>query len=116
MVTTVEHEDAICREVIQGFDQTIPDFYDHQDKDRQFIQVENRSGVLERFPIMTITIAVVNNSVEQFASSHTISERAAELKKYLKRFRGSNYLSERRSDGKNNPTTGPSVQTVPRTT
>ena len=51
---------------------------------------------MERFPIMTITIAVVNNAVAQFPSSHVIAERAAELKKYLKRFQGSNYLSERR--------------------
>jgi hypothetical protein len=52
---------------------------------------------MERFPIMSITIAVVNNAAAQFPSSHVIAERAAELKKYLKRFQGSNYLSERRS-------------------
>jgi hypothetical protein len=52
---------------------------------------------------MTITIAVVNNAVEQFPSSHVIAERAAELKKYLKRFKGSNYLSERRGSAAKAP-------------
>jgi diguanylate cyclase (GGDEF)-like protein len=97
IVTTAEKEDAICAEIIKSFDQTISDFYDQQDKLKKFIQVENRSGIMERFPIMTITIAVVNNAVDQFQSSHVIAERAAELKKYLKRFKGSNYLSERRT-------------------
>jgi diguanylate cyclase (GGDEF)-like protein len=99
IVTTADKEDAICTEVIKDFDRTIPDFYDQRDKEKKFIQVENRSGILERFPIMTITIAVVNNVVDQFQSSHVIAERAAELKKYLKRFKGSNFLSERRSGG-----------------
>jgi diguanylate cyclase (GGDEF)-like protein len=96
IVTNQTREDGICSGMIKSFDETIPDFYDQQDKTRQHIEVENRSGSLERFPIMSITIAVVNNVTEKVRSSHAIAERAAELKKYLKRFQGSNYLSERR--------------------
>ena len=50
---------------------------------------------------MSITVAVVNNVTQRAGSSNEISERAEELKKYLKRFQGSNYLSERRSDPEN---------------
>jgi diguanylate cyclase (GGDEF)-like protein len=95
-VTTPSNEDAICNTMMQNFDQSIAKFYDQKDKDRKYIEVENRTGALERFPIMSITIAVVNNVTDPAASSHAIAERAAELKKYLKRFQGSNYLSERR--------------------
>ena len=95
-VTDPAHEDAVCSTMIQSFDQSIADFYDEEDKTRKCIQVENRSGTMERFPIMSITVAVVNNVTERAGSSHEIAERAAELKKYLKRFQGSNYLSERR--------------------
>ena len=97
-VTDPSHEDAVCSTMIQNFDQSIADFYDQEDKARKYIHVENRSGAMERFPIMSITVAVVNNVTERAASSHEIAERAAELKKYLKRFQGSNYLSERRGD------------------
>jgi PleD family two-component response regulator len=115
VVTTLDKEDSICRAIVNGFDDTIPNFYDEEDRNRKFIQVENRSGTLERFPIMTITIAVVNNAVEQFPSSHVISERAAELKKYLKRFQGSNFLSERRgaSATPNNAETTPARAPIP---
>lgn len=117
VVTTAERQDDICKEIIQVFDTTIPGFYDHIDRDRKYIQVENRSGTMERFPVMSITIAVVNNNKEQFPSSHVIAERAAELKKYLKRFKGSNYLAERRGARKDSnaaPSTDSSLQTVPR--
>lgn len=97
LVTTPDRDDAICSEIVSVFDKTIPEFYDEEDRESQCIQVENRSGVMERFPIMSITIAVVSNVSDRFETSHVIAERAAELKKYLKRFQGSNYLSERRS-------------------
>jgi DNA-binding response OmpR family regulator len=97
VITSVDREDGICTDLIGNFDRTIPNFYDREDQMRKFIQVENRSGSPEKFPIMSITVAVVNNLVDKFPSSHVIAERAAELKKYLKRFQGSNYLSERRA-------------------
>jgi len=99
MVTTPEHDNDICKAVVERFDATIPDFYDEDDRNRRGIQIENRSGRLEDFPIMSITVAVVSGSRADFESTHVIAERAAELKKYLKRFRGSNFLSERRGEG-----------------
>jgi diguanylate cyclase (GGDEF)-like protein len=96
MVTTPARDRDICKAIVARFDASIPNFYDEQDRKRKSIQVENRSGRLENFPIMTITVAVVSGSGPDFESTHVIAERAAELKKYLKRFQGSNFLSERR--------------------
>ena len=64
--------------------------------ERKGFQVENRAGKLETFPIMSITLAIVSGAKEDFESTYVIAERAAELKKYLKKFQGSNFLSERR--------------------
>ena len=96
LVTEPERDNEICRTVVERFDTTISDFYGERDRLRKGIQVENRSGTLENFPIMTITMAVISGSQNDFESTHVIAERAAELKKYLKRFKGSNFLSERR--------------------
>jgi len=92
------NDSSICQRVVERFDATIPDFYDEDDRSRKSIQVENRSGRLENFPIMSITMAVISGSRSDFESTHVIAERAAELKKYLKRFQGSNFLSERRGE------------------
>jgi diguanylate cyclase (GGDEF)-like protein len=96
VVTEPERDNEICKAVVDRFDSSIAQFYDERDRLRKSIQVENRSGTLENFPIMTITMAVVSGSHDEFESTHVIAERAAELKKYLKRFKGSNFLSERR--------------------
>jgi diguanylate cyclase (GGDEF)-like protein len=96
IVTTPAHDSDICKAVVEQFDSSIVNFYDTDDRERKSIQVEDRAGRLENFPIMSITMAVVSGSRENFESTHVIAERAAELKKYLKRFQGSNFLSERR--------------------
>ena len=97
ILTTPAHDLETCRHAVEHFDATITNFYDRADLAGNGIQVENRSGLLENFPIMTITLAIVSGNADDFVTSHVIAERAAELKKYLKRFRGSNYLSERRA-------------------
>jgi diguanylate cyclase (GGDEF)-like protein len=89
-------QENICKEIIARFDETIPSFYNEEDRERGYFEIENRRGELETFPLMTITIAAINNVRKQFESPHIISERAAEIKKYLKQFEGSNYLSDRR--------------------
>jgi diguanylate cyclase (GGDEF)-like protein len=99
-LTVPVFQENVCREVIARFDESIPSFYSEDDRTLGYFEIENRLGKLERFPIMTITIAAVNNVGKQFESPHIISERAAEIKKYLKQFEGSNYLSDRRGTEK----------------
>lgn len=96
VLTTPERDNAIVKAIAAKFDETIVEFYDDEDLERKSIQIENRAGELERFPIMSITLAIISGSKEDFESTHVIAERAAELKKYLKKFQGSNFLSERR--------------------
>ncbi len=110
LITTPEAEDGICAEIIGSFDSTIPDFYDREDRRQKGIEVESRSGAMERFPIMTITIAVVSTLGSGDESPLAIAERAAEVKKYLKRFMGSNYLSDRRAGRKTLGLPQPTVQ------
>jgi diguanylate cyclase (GGDEF)-like protein len=93
-------QENVCKEIIARFDESIPSFYNEEDRERGYFEIENRLGKLERFPLMTITISAVNNVGKQFESPHIISERAAEIKKYLKQFEGSNYLSDRRGTEK----------------
>lgn len=95
-MTTPERDNTIVKAIAKQFDETIVKFYDDADLERKGIQIENRAGELENFPIMSITLAIVSGSKEDFESTHVIAERAAELKKYLKKFQGSNFLSERR--------------------
>ncbi len=97
LVTTPDREKRLCTEIMKTFDRTIPDFYEPEDREQGCIEVRGRGGVVTSFPIMSITIATVNNKRKSFESSHVIAERAAEIKTHLKRMEGSNFLSDRRT-------------------
>lgn len=96
VLTGPVRDNDMCAAIAREFDETIVKFYDEEDRSRKSIQVENRAGALENFPIMSITLAIISGGKDDFESTHVIAERAAELKKYLKKFHGSNFLSERR--------------------
>jgi len=56
----------------------------------------DRQGNVKKFPIITISLAVVTNEYGRDDSSLQIAEAAAEVKKYVKSLGGSNYFKDRR--------------------
>jgi len=86
----------ICSRIIDSFDQMILSFYQEEDVKRSFIITKNRRGVLEKFPIMTLSIAVVVNQDRMFNHVGEVSHMITDLKKYTKSLSGSNYTIERR--------------------
>lgn len=86
----------VCKNIISTFDRMIPFRYEEIDRERGFIVVANRRGVVEEFPIMTISIAVMPNQARTFTHVGEISHMMADLKKYTKSLPGSNYMIERR--------------------
>ena len=105
LVTTPARDHLACKAIADTFDGSIGKFYDARDLARGGIEIENRIGKLEGFPIMTITMAIISGVKGDFPSTHVIAERAAELKKYLKKYAGSNYLCERRGVREQNQNT-----------
>ncbi|HZK26680.1 MAG TPA: diguanylate cyclase response regulator, partial [Thermoclostridium sp.] len=70
--------------------------YNENDKKNGYIITKNRLGKVRTYPIMTISLAVVTNENNDYINPLEIGEAAAEVKKYVKTFTGSNYLKDRR--------------------
>ena len=87
---------VVCKNIIATFDRMIPYRYDEKDRERGYITVANRRGIVEEFPIMTLSIAVMPNQARTFTHVGEISHMMADLKKYTKTLPGSNYMIERR--------------------
>ena len=85
-----------CSWVIKTFDSIIPVKYAPEDLMRGFIYTTNRRGQLEKFPLLSISIAVVINENQQFTHMAEMSKMLADLKKATKQLDGSNYMVERR--------------------
>jgi len=100
VITTPDREETICLESIQEFDRLIPLHYREEDRKRRVLPVKNRMGKIEEFPLMTLSIAVVNNKKRALQSALHVSEIASEIKKFLKtrQHTQSMYLVDRRRE------------------
>ncbi|MEK7330018.1 MAG: response regulator [Candidatus Eisenbacteria bacterium] len=101
LLTEPERAEAVAEDIIAGFNRAVRELYDPEDRDRGSIEVPNRRHITERFPLMSLTIALV--STDRMPVSHLaeLIDVAQELKTHGKGIPGSVLVGERRtrSDG-----------------
>jgi len=92
-----ERAEAVAEDIIAGFNGAVRELYDPEDRDRGSIEVPNRRHVTERFPLMSLTIALV--STDRMPVSHLaeLIDVAQELKTHGKGIPGSVLVGERRT-------------------
>ena len=88
--------DKICQNIILEFDKLAVEFYNDEDAERGYIEVANRRGIIEQFPITTISVAVVEVDGQTFKSTLEIGEVAGQIKHQAKTIMGSTYVINRR--------------------
>ncbi len=96
LITSPENVPDTCNHIIREFDRLIPEHYSSADRKSGYIDGTDRYGVERRFPIMTISIAVVSDAHRNIKSPTEIAQVAAEIKDFVKTLPGSNYLVDRR--------------------
>ncbi len=79
------------------FDRGIYQFYNSVDARNGFIESVNRRGERQRFPLMSVSVAVVSNKLRPFRRHAEMIQVAAEVKKYVKSIDGSCYAIDRRT-------------------
>jgi diguanylate cyclase (GGDEF)-like protein len=100
VISTPETCDAVANQIVQRFDERIVRLLDQEDLDRGYVEVVNRKGTVDRFPLLTMTVAVVSSSKIEIDHIARISDIASELKLYGKTLEGSVVVKERRKDGR----------------
>jgi GGDEF domain-containing protein len=98
LICPPERVSGLCRQMIKEFDAAIPGFYDQEDRERGYIISRDRNEVVQQFPIMTVSIAVVTNERRDITSPLQIAEIAAQLKKYAKSFPKSIFVIDQRRE------------------
>lgn len=96
IATLPDRAEEIAREVLAEFDRGIRALYSSADLDRGYIETRDRRGSLNRFPVMSLSIAIVSNKSRQLANYAQVGEIAAELKRYAKSVTGSVYVKDQR--------------------
>lgn len=75
---------TLCNNIIKKFDSEVKNYYTEYDRSNGYIITKNRHGVLEKFPIISISIAVVDNSNKKFISTIEMGEKLSVAKKRCK--------------------------------
>ena len=91
-----EEVENVCTQIINNFDLIIPSLYDPEDKEKGYIISRDRQGKKVKFPIISISIAVVTNVHRDIKHPGEISAIAASLKKLAKNKKGSVFVVDRR--------------------
>ena len=91
----VDH-DEICQNIIAEFDKEILKYFNDIDIERGYIEVLNRKGIAEDFPLTSISIGVVVADKKRFANILEIGEVGAQVKHLAKTMMGSSYVIDRR--------------------
>ena len=87
-----------CEEIISVFDLLIIYQYSETDRRAGYFFGKDRRGVLDRVPLMTLSIGVVTNAMRALTEARQISQLATEMKSYAKTLPGSVFSIDRRTD------------------
>ncbi len=95
LVTNKNYEE-ICQNIILEFDKKILDYFSEADVEKGFLEVPNRKGIMEEFPLVSLSIGVVEVSKGRFHNILEIGEVGAQIKHLAKVTPGSAYAINRR--------------------
>ena len=88
--------DKTCQDIIAEFDVEVLKLFNDADIERRYIEVQNRKGIMEQFPLTSISIGVVVADAKRFANTLEIGEVGAQVKHLSKTTMGSSYAIDRR--------------------
>ena len=88
--------DVLCQGIINEFDKYAVDYYNEVDVERGYVEVANRRGIIEQFPLTTISIAVLEVDSKIYKTTLEIGEVAGQIKHKAKEVLGSTYVINKR--------------------
>ena len=88
--------EKICQNIIIEFDKDIRKYFTEDDIKKGYLEVPNRKGVIEEFPLTSISIGAVEVEPGRFHNTLEIGEAGAQVKHLAKTISGSTYVVDRR--------------------
>jgi diguanylate cyclase (GGDEF)-like protein len=84
--------EKICKKILKDFNKLTVECYDMKDLENGYIIAQNRHGIEEKFPLVSVSIAGLTNKKREFASSYVLAKESSKLKKKCKQRGGNCYL------------------------
>ncbi len=97
VVTETEWAEHLACQIVVEFDAGVKGLHDPEDVARGYLEVKSRDGRVQRFPLITVTIALVADARDRFSHPAELSDTMVELKRHGKAKSESVVVRERRS-------------------
>lgn len=91
-----QNVEKVCQNIIADFDSQVVNYFTKEDAEKGYLEVANRKGIMEQFPITSISIGVVIADHDRFKNILEIGEVEAGVKHLAKSIFGSTYVIDRR--------------------
>jgi hypothetical protein len=86
----------VAKRIVERFDGDIHEFYEQEDLQRGFVEVEDRQGVMQKLPLAGVSVGIATTNVRMFAHYGEAVAVATEMKQFAKRELHSSYAVDRR--------------------
>ena len=97
VVCLAEEAEDLAKRIIARFDAEASEMYDAEDRERGSIEVPNRMGEVQTFPIVTVSIGIATTARRTFSHYAEAVAIASEMKSYTKGTQGSSWAVDRRT-------------------
>ena len=88
--------EKLCQNMLIYFDENVKKYFTEQDLENGYVEIENRKGVIEKFPLTSLSIGVVVDEGKRFSNILEIGEIGAQVKHAAKSVMGSSYAIDKR--------------------
>jgi diguanylate cyclase (GGDEF)-like protein len=97
-VVSTTNCEKICQNILALFDSGVNKFFTDIDIEKGYIEVANRRGIIEQFPLTSLSIGVVVCDSGRFHNILEIGEVGGQVKHAAKSAMGSSYAIDRRTN------------------
>lgn len=80
--------EELVNKITKIFEEKAHEYYSEEDRQKGYIEVKNRHGIIEKFPLLSITIAFTTDKDRKYSSQYELSEELARRKKVNKQKEG----------------------------
>ncbi|MEX2406325.1 MAG: response regulator [Actinomycetota bacterium] len=95
-VVPPEVAEDVAKRIVERFDGDIHEFYEQEDLQRGYVEVEDRKGVMQKLPLAGVSVGIATTNVRMFAHYGEAVAVATEMKQFAKRETNSSYAVDRR--------------------
>jgi GGDEF domain-containing protein len=99
VVCQADKAERVAEQLAERFDREAPALYDEEDRVNGYIEIANRQGEQQRFPIISLSIGVATTAKRGFAHYAEAVAIATEMKSFTKKKMtpGSSWAVDRRT-------------------